>query len=221
MVCVVTVAEDVEAERAMLADTLEAVGPSASAGCGIWTAFDLAAHIVAADRAAGTLAFCIRVLAARGVQFRPKPQVIAAAINRERRDGYPALLTRLRQRSPRLLLAPAVAASTLFEVWMHHDDLATANGLAHGAPEHLALSIPPLVRYQAKHLPSTRLIIRTPHGHEWTFGPDIGGGLSSAALLGPADDVIRWLSGRGPLRALDVEATPAVVEQLQAFIGTI
>jgi uncharacterized protein (TIGR03083 family) len=221
VVRVVTIAEDVEAERAMLADTLEAVGPNASAGCGIWTAFDLAAHIVAADRAAGTLAFCIRALAARGVQFNPKPQVTATVIDRERRDGYPALLARLRQRSPRLLLAPVVAASTLFEVWMHHDDLTTSNGLAHGAPEHLALAIPPLVRYQAKNLPSSRLIIRTTRGHEWTFGRDIGGGPRSAVLLGRADDLIRWLSGRGPLTALDVEATPAVVEQLRAFVGTI
>lgn len=219
VVRVVTVAEDVEAERAILADTLEVVGPHASAGCGDWTSFDLAAHIVAADRAAGTLAFCIRVLAARGVQFNPKPQVIAAAINRERRDGYPALLARLRQRSPRLLLTEAVAASTLFEVWMHHDDLTTTHGLAHGAPDHLALAIPPLVRYQAKQLPSTRLTIRTTHGHEWAFGPDIRG--PSAVLSGRAADLIRWLAGRGPLTALDVKATPAVVEQLQAFVGTI
>ncbi|WP_301124055.1 hypothetical protein [Mycolicibacterium fortuitum] len=49
VVRVMTVAEDVEAERAMLADTLEVVGPHAWAGCGDWTAFDLAAHIVAAD----------------------------------------------------------------------------------------------------------------------------------------------------------------------------
>ncbi|WP_167858050.1 maleylpyruvate isomerase family mycothiol-dependent enzyme [Mycobacterium sp. DL99] len=217
---VVTVSEDIAAERAMLANTLEVVGPHASAGCGDWTAFDLAAHIVAADRAAGTLAFCIRVLAARGVQFNPKPKVIAAAIHRERRDGYPALVARIRQRSPRLLLTPAVAASTLFEVWMHHDDLTTTHGLAHGAPDHLALAIPPLVRYQAKHLPSTRLIIRTTHGHEWTFGPDIGDS-AAVVLSGSATYLIRWLSGRGSLTALDVEATPAVVAQLQAFVGSI
>lgn len=214
-----TVAENVEAERAMLADTLEDVGPQASAGCGDWTAFDLAAHIVAAERAAGTLAFCVRVLAARGVQFNPKPQVVAAAINRERRDGYPALLARLRQRSPRLLLIPAVAASTLFEVWMHHDDLATCHGLAHGAPDHLAQTIPPLVRYQAKHLPA-QLIVRTNQGDEWTFGPNIDRS-DAAVIAGPATGLIRWLSGRGHLRELDVKATPAVVEQLEAFAGTI
>jgi uncharacterized protein (TIGR03083 family) len=216
----VTVAEDVQAERAVLADSLEAVGPDAPAGCGDWTAFDLAAHVVAADRAAGALAFCIRVLAARGVQFHPKPQVVASAINRERRDGYPAVIARLRQRSPRLLLAPAVAASTLFEVWIHHDDLAATNGLAHGAPDHLADAIPSLIRYQAKHLPNTgRLIVRTTDGHEWTFGPDSGG--LSAVLTGPAADLIRWLAGRGPISALNVEAVPTVVDQLHAFVGNI
>ena len=215
-----TVAEDVEAERAVLADTLEVVGPRAPAGCGHWTAFDVAAHIVAADRTAGAVAFCIRALAARGVQFNPKPQVIAAAINRERRQGYPALLARLRQRPPHLVLAPAVAASTLFETWMHHDDLTTSNGLAHGAPKHLALAIPPLVRYHAKRLPRTRLTLRTTQGHEWTFGPD-DGGHNAVVLSGPAAGLIRWLSGRGPLTALDVEATPDVVQQLQAFVGTI
>ena len=215
-----TVAKDVELERAALADSLEAVGPSASAGCGDWSALDLAAHIVAADRAAGTLAFCIRVLAARGVQFNPKPQVVAAAIKRERRrGGYPALLGRLRQRSPRLLLAPAVAASTLFEVWMHHDDLAMCHGFVHSAPDHLAHAIPPLVRYQAKHLPD-QIIVRTNQGHQWTFGPQVDSS-HAAVIAGAPADFIRWLSGRGPLGALDIEATPAVIEQLEAFAGTI
>jgi uncharacterized protein (TIGR03083 family) len=215
----VTVHDDVEAERAMLADALEALGPDVPAGCGHWTAFDVAAHVVAAERAAGTLAFCIRVLAARGVQFHPKAQVVASAIRRERRVGYPAVIARLRQRSPRLLLVPAVAASTLFEVWMHHDDLATANGLAHGAPDHLAEAIPSLMRYQANHLPAaSRLIVRATDGHEWTFGPNGG---PTAVLAGPAADLIRWLAGRGPISALDVEADPAVADQLHAFVGNI
>lgn len=215
-----TVAEDVEAERATLADTLEAVGPAASAGCGTWTAFDLAAHIVGADRAAGTITFCIRVLAARGVQFRPKPQVVAYAINRERRGGYPALLARLRRRSPRLLLTSAVAASTLFEKWTHHDDLAAANGLDHGAPERLALAIPPLMRYHAALLPSARFVVRTTNGYQWTFGPD-GSGLGIVELSGSTADLVRWLAGRAPLSVLDVKGAPAVVDQLYAFTGTI
>lgn len=215
-----TVAEDVEAERAMFADALATLGPDAAAGCGQWTAFDVAAHVVASERAAGAVAFGIRVLAARGVQFHPQPKVVASAINRERRDGYPAVIARLRRPSPRLLLAPAVAASTLFEVWMHHDDLASANGLAHRAPNHLAEAIPSLVRYQGKRLLSgDRLIVRTTEGHEWTFGRDGSG--TRALLCGAAPDLIRWLAGRGPLSSISVDAELDAADRLHAFVGDI
>jgi uncharacterized protein (TIGR03083 family) len=214
----VTVRDDVTSERAMLADSLETLGPQAATACGNWTAFDLAAHILAGERAAGVPAFCIRALAARGVQFHPKPQLVKGAIGRERRDGYPAVIRRLRQRCPWLLLAPAVAASTLFEVWMHHDDLTTANGIAHGTPDHLAEAIPPLMRYQAHRLPPARLIVRTTDNHEWAFGRDSG---RTAVLTGPAADLIRWLAGRHPSTALNIEAEAAVASQLRAFVGKI
>jgi uncharacterized protein (TIGR03083 family) len=214
----VTVREDVEAERGMLADSLEAVDPQAPTACGDWTAFDLAAHVVAAERAGGVLAFCIRTLASRGVQFHPKPQVVDWAIGRERRDGYAAVIGRLRKSSPRLLLAPPVAASTLCEVWMHHDDLTTANGLAHGAPDHLAQAIPSLMRYHAIRMPNARLVVRTTDSHEWTFGPDLG---PSAVLTGPAADLVRWLTGRRTSSKLDIAAEATVADQLRAFVGKI
>ena len=214
----VTIRDDVEAERALLADSLAAVGPQARTACGDWTAFDLAAHVVASDRAAGAFAYCIRVLATRGVQFRPKPEAVKWAIRRERRDGYSALIRRLRQRSPRLLLAPAVAASTLFEVWMHHDDLTMANDLAHETPDHLAEAIPFLVRYQASRLPIARLIVRTTDNYEFAFGPNIG---PNALMIAPAADLVRWLAGRRPLTAPTIDAQPAVTDQLRAFGGMI
>lgn len=215
---VVTVRDDVETERAALADSLEAVGAQARTACGDWTAFDLAAHVVAADRAAGALAFCVRALASRGVQFRPRPQVVSWAIRRERRDGYSALIRRLRQRSPRLLVAPAVAVSTLFEVWMHHDDLTRANDLDHGTPEHLVEAIPFLMRYQAGRLPNARLIVRTTDNHEFAFGSVAG---PTAVLAGPAADLVRWLAGRRPINAPNIEAQPAITDQLHAFAGRI
>jgi uncharacterized protein (TIGR03085 family) len=214
----VTIRDDVEAERAMLADSLEAVGPEAQAACDDWTAFDLAAHVVAAERAAGVAAFCVRALAARGVQFHPRHQVVDWAIRRERRDGYSALIGRLRQRSPRLLLAPAVAAATLFEVWMHHDDLTRANDLAHGTPDHLAEAIPWLMRYHASRLPTARLIVRTTDNHEFAFGPNAG---PKAVLAGPAADLVRWLVGRRSLTALNIDGETAVTDQLRAFGGKI
>jgi hypothetical protein len=49
-------------------------------------------------------------------------------------------------------LAPSVAASTLLEVWMLHDDLTM---------DYLAEAIPFLLRYHARRLPTARLIV--PH----------------------------------------------------------
>jgi hypothetical protein len=69
---------------------------------------------------------------------------------------------------------PAVAAATMFEVWMHHDDLTRANDLAHHTPDHLAEAIPFLRRYQADRLPSARLIFRTTDNHEFTCRPNVG-----------------------------------------------
>jgi hypothetical protein len=103
---------------------------------------------------------------------------------------------------------------------MHHDDLSTTNGLAHDAPDHLAEATPSLIRYQAKRLPTaSQLTVRTTDGHEWVFGPDRRD--LSAVITGPAADIIRWLAGRGPISTLNVEAEPAVADQLHAFIGSI
>jgi hypothetical protein len=115
-------------------------------------------------------AFCVRALAARGVQFSPRPEIADWVVRRQRRVGYHALIARLRERSPRLLLVPRMVASSLFEVWMHHDDLSAANGLAHAIPEHLAEAIPWLVRYQAERLPTARLIVRTTDNHDGNAG---------------------------------------------------
>jgi uncharacterized protein (TIGR03083 family) len=214
----VTIRDDVEAERAALADSLEAVGPQAQTACGDWTAFDLAAHVVAAERAAGVLAFCVRALAARGVQFSPRPEIADWVVRRQRRVGYHALIARLRERSPRLLLVPRMVASSLFEVWMHHDDLTTANGLAHAIPEHLAEAIPWLVRYQAERLPTARLIVRTTDNHEWEFGP---GTDPAVVLTAPTADLVRWLAGRRPHTALNIKAETALAAQIHAFAGKI
>jgi uncharacterized protein (TIGR03083 family) len=213
-----TIGDDVAAERALLADSLEAVGPAASTGCGQWTAFDLAAHVVAGESAAGVPAFCIRALGARGVQFHPRPQAVDQFIGRAQRLGYPALLRRLRQPGPRLLLTNPVVASTLFEVWMHHDDLTRENNLPHGTPKHLGRAIPALIRYHARRLPAARLDIWAADGEHRAFG---NADDPLAVIVGPTADLIRWLSGRPPLAALDIAADIAVAEQLQVFTGSI
>jgi hypothetical protein len=69
-------------------------------------------------------------------------------------------------------------------------------------------------------LPATnQLTVRTTDGHEWSFGPDRRD--LSAVVTGPAADLLRWLAGRGPISTINVDAEPAVAEQLHAFIGSI
>lgn len=57
-----TLAGDIAAERAALVGSLVSAGPSAHAGCGPWTGQDLAAHLVAQERAGGATTFIARSL---------------------------------------------------------------------------------------------------------------------------------------------------------------
>ncbi|AOS94726.1 MULTISPECIES: maleylpyruvate isomerase family mycothiol-dependent enzyme [Mycobacterium avium complex (MAC)] len=214
----VTLRDDVIAERALLADSLEAVGPQAPTGCGQWTAFDLGAHVVAGEWAAGVPASCIRALGARGVQFHPRPQAVDKFIERTRRHGFPAVIEHLRRPGPRLLLTGPVVASTLFEVWMHHDDLARANDLLHGTPTHLGQALPALVGYHRLGLPAARLTIHATDGQHWVLGDTA----DPPAFIGaPTADLIRWLAGRPTQTALNIAADPAIAQQLHTFLGSI
>lgn len=212
------VRDEIAAERSALAASLESVGPEAPTACGGWTAFDLAAHVVASEQGSGVVSFCVRTLAARGAPFRPDPRLVERAIARQRRRGYTALIDRLRRGGPRLLASRAVAASTLFELWMHHDDLTSANSLTHPAPAHLALAIPSLVRYQAKRLPAARLIVRTTENHEWHFGSERD---RTVEITGSPEHLVRWLAGRQSAASLNVEADDALAERVRAFVGRI
>lgn len=225
MLADVTLRDDVIAERALLADSLEAVGPQVPSGCGDWSAFDLGAHVVAGEWAGGVPAFCIRALGARGVQFHPRPQAVDKFIERTRRRGFPVVIEHLRRpgprlllTGPRLLLTGPVVASTLFEVWMHHDDLARANDLPHSTPTHLSQAIPALVRYHQHHLPAARLTIHATDGQYWIFGDTAD---PPASIVAPTADLIRWLAGRPTQTALNIAADPVIAAQLHTFLGSI
>lgn len=214
-----TVAAEVESERAALADSLTATGPLAPTACRAWTAFDLAAHLVSEERAGGVVTSVARSLVVRGIRVTD-PKGIARSVHRERRHGFEALVERLRQQIPRLLLRQSIAPLTLFEYWTHHDDLAVPNGLDHDAAPHLYHAIPPLVRYQSKHLPAdVRLIIRTSGGpQEWAFGPK---GAAQVAVCGPLADLVRWLAGRDPITPLAMTGPNGALQAVRVFAGRV
>jgi uncharacterized protein (TIGR03083 family) len=169
----------------------------------------------------GLVTFVGRSLAARGVRIT-RPQASDMLIRRERRHGFKLLVDRLRHRSPRLLLRPSVATVTLFEFWMHHDDLAGPTGLAHDVPPHLYEDevIPILVRYQAARLPvDVCLTVGACDGdHEWAFGPGAG---PQVGVRGPAGDLVRWLAGRAPLTDLAMTGPASQVQAVRTFVGRI
>lgn len=93
-----TVRDDVRAERSALTESLTTtMGVQAPTAGGGWTAIDLAAHVVAAERTAGMLTFCLRTLPARGLSG-------PAAQRRKLRRR----IRLLRRSFARLVVAPAV-----------------------------------------------------------------------------------------------------------------
>lgn len=93
---------------------------------------------------------------------------------RDRRRDFQDAVAAVRNGPPRLLVRPRAAPVSLFEVWLHHDDLRRANGLS--PPDevkslHLAVNF--ALRYQ-----------RSVLGHA-----EIDRSQSNA-------DLLRWLAGR-------------------------
>lgn len=170
-----TIAEDIVTEHQLIAEVLEAVGPDAPAGVGSWTAADLAAHLFSQVAAGGVAVFAGRSLIARGVRLT----AIAGSstdrvITHYRRKGFSRAVESLRCGPPRLLLRDRVAPVSLFEVWMHHDDLRRANDLERPAePASLDQALEFALRYQRKVLGSERVDRTRPNG-----------------------DLLRWLAGR-------------------------
>ncbi|MCG7610909.1 MULTISPECIES: maleylpyruvate isomerase family mycothiol-dependent enzyme [Mycobacterium] len=215
-----TIAQDVQTERAAFADTLMAVGPSAGTGCGEWTALDLAAHLVGEERNGGVMTFIARSLVARGVSVPAEPRLVDTAMRLQRRHGFAALVNRLRRPVPQLLLRPRVAPLSLFEYWTHHDDLVRVSERGHNVPATLAEVIPLVLRYQVKQLPAgVRVTIGTnDNRYQWSVGPTTA---PEVTLAGSLPDLLRWLSGRVTADEITTTGPDLPVQVLRGFTGHV
>ena len=215
-----TLAGEIEAERAALANSLSAAGASAHAGCGSWTARDLAAHLAAEERLGGVSTFIARSLVARGIAVPAPPRLVEFAIRREHRYGFTGLIDRLRRPVPRLLLRSRVAPLTLFEYWTHHDDLAATNGAEHPAPATLRQAIAPLLRYQHTKLPAGAAVrVSTDDGR---VVASVGPQTDQAVLVqGTPANLVRWLAGRQTRADVNLTGPTAHVQALRTFTGSI
>lgn len=215
-----TIAAEIEAERAALTVSMSAAGATAAAGCGTWTTRDLAAHLVAEERFGGLSTFLARALVVRGVAVPAPPRLVDFAIRRERRYAFVDLIARLRRPIPTLLLRQRVAAVTLFEYWTHHDDLLATGAVAHPAPPTLAEAIPPLLRYQLTRLPAgVRVSVCAEDGDlNACVGPTQG---PAVLVRGPCADLVRWLEGRCPRTEVTMTGPEPQLRALRAFEGHV
>jgi uncharacterized protein (TIGR03083 family) len=211
-----TMQDDLESERRAIAETFTRVGETARTLCAPWTAFDLAAHLVSLERQAGVATFIGRSLVARGVRLNDRAGGFAdRVIRRERRHGFDELVDWLRRPSPWLLLRSRLLAVGLFEMWTHHEDLAQPNGIAHSERAGLDDVVTWLVRYQsaAKDVRVAFRIVST-RGREWCFGDAT---VSRVTVEGTTGDLVRWLSGRPTLGALQFSGSEDAVAEVRAL----
>ena len=144
-------AEELAAERRALAATLRIVGPDAPTLVQGWTARDLAAHVAAMEQLHGIPTFVGRTLVARFAVRLNDPFRATMALDRRRfrRHGWGWCVRRLERDGPALLARPSVVAVSIFETFVHHEDVRRANGVERPSPEpDLAPSIEWLRRYQ-------------------------------------------------------------------------
>lgn len=196
-------AADLAVERRALVATLEAVGPDAPTLAGAWTAGDLAAHVAATEQSRGVPTFLGRTLVVRygwrlNDTFRP---IMAIDLRRFRRHGFDWALRRLERQPPGLLSRASLLPVSVFEIFVHHEDVRRPNDVPREAPiPDLAPCIEWLLRYHRRRLGHFGVRVVLPDGRELR-----GGGPGSALTIrGSADEIVLWLAGRPRATALTV-----------------
>jgi len=200
-------AEMLAVEREALAVTLRAAGSGARTTIEGWTAADLAAHVVATEKHVGVPTFLGRQLVARygwrlNDTFRRPMELDRRWFARR---GFEWALRRIERDGPALLARPTVLPVSLFEIFVHHEDVRRPNGLPRTSePPALEPSIAWLLGYHRKLLGSTRLRVVLPDGPElWGGGRQPG-----VTVRGEAPEVLLWLAGRREVADVAVEIDP-------------
>ena len=203
---------DVASERRLLVETLRAVGPDLPTLVAGWSSLDVARHLAAQDRLGGVPAFAARrFVVATGVRstdvYLDRPRV--GRLVDGRRRSWAWCLGRLSHDPPRPVVASSVAAITLWEHVVHHEDVRRAGDVARPSWPELAAVVDWLLRYQARRLAGAALELRADDGRTWTAGA----GDAGVVVEGGIGDLVLWLSGR-PWADVDVTGDGTLVDRL-------
>jgi uncharacterized protein (TIGR03085 family) len=202
-----TIADDTREERMRLVGTLSSVGPDAPTLIGAWTAADLASHLAAQDRFRGFPAFVARSavqLTGRRLSaaYLDRPRV--SLLVNGRRKPWGKSLTILRRPLPDAVVRARIAPITLWEYFVHHEDVRRRNDLRRAGWPNLEQVLDWILKYNARRIPVDVQLEQSDGAATIQINRRI-------TIAGPTPEVVLWLSGRqssdveveGPQQELD------------------
>jgi uncharacterized protein (TIGR03083 family) len=204
----------VDEERVQLVRTLRAVGPDAPTLAGPWSAVELASHIAAQDRLGGIPAYLARSAATAShlrlsALYRNRPRV-AGLVNGRLRP-WDVSLRILSAPPPRAVLAPPVAVITLWEHFVHHEDVRRPNGIERRSSPDLEPVLDWILRYNNRRLSKRVRVVTEDRTREAGHGDPL-------TITGATAEVVLWLSGRAA--EVNLEPASAEAEELHRHLAS-
>lgn len=205
-----TIADDIRGERTRLVSTLSAAGPDAATLVTSWKTLDLASHLAGQDRFGGLPAFLARsAVQLTGLRFtavyRDRPR-LSVLVN-GRTKPWSKSLEILARPAPDFVVRARVAPITLWELFVHHEDVRRPNALPREQVPNLDPVINWLVAYNVRRLP---IDVRVQNRGGTTL---IQAG-DRITIEGSTSEAVLWLSGRDG-GDLQFDGPPTEIDQLR------
>lgn len=172
---------------------LRAVGPDAPTLAGRWSAATVASHVAAQDRFRGIPARLARTLAVvsgwrLSAFYLDRPR-LSRLVNGPA-TPWSRSLDKLEKPPPSAVLVARIAPITLWEHFVHHEDVRRPNGLVRASRPDLEPVLDWILRYNRRRF-DYRVHIDTGDAVR-----TVGGAGRRLTVRGAVDDVVMWLSGR-------------------------
>jgi uncharacterized protein (TIGR03085 family) len=196
-------------ERAAIADTLEATGPSAPTLCGDWDTHHLAAHLVLREGTVGAAASPIPKVGDRAVDL------LAG------RTGYADLVASVRNGPPRLSFFSLPGFDkrfNLLEYYVHHEDVRRAapgwsrRVLPDWAEAKLSRGLTAMSRLTLRRSPVGVILARTDTDETL----EAVRGDASVTLRGLPSELVLYTFGRGAVADVEIEGDDEIVRTFTA-----
>lgn len=212
-------------ERASACQTLRDLGPDAPTLCSDWSTADVAAHVVASERAWGlpmVMAYGLRRVLPVGVTQRGMQSLRGISdrqLKRAKNHGWAWLLGRLEAGPPVPYRLASVAPIRLIEEWIHHEDVRRANNLAR-RPSSVELNealwqAGLLLTSFPEFLPGRAgLEVVLPDGRSHRLGDT-----SRVRLQGEPGELLLFLAGRATAADVTVDGDDASIRALQGALA--